>query len=76
MRPQAELIKGADKALRVAEKVLEHYLRNPDLRDVMERMLADENITKEQLCHTAFAQGVISTLDAIQEGRLVPMSNN
>jgi hypothetical protein len=59
-----------------AERILLHYLQDPKLRELLATMLADETITKEQLYHTAFAQGVISALSAIREGKLISLENN
>jgi hypothetical protein len=61
---------GLEQATQIAGIVLERSLEDPQLRELMERMLRDETITKRQLAHTAFAQGVISTLAAIDAGWL------
>jgi hypothetical protein len=65
-----------DQDLRVAERILEEALRDPELAGLIETMLADQSVTKEQLFSTAFAQGVISTLSALRQGRLVDLRSN
>jgi hypothetical protein len=69
---------GLEQAAQVADIVLERSLEDPRLRELMEQMLHDEAITKRQLAHTAFAQGVISTLAAIDAGWLgvIPRAKN
>jgi hypothetical protein len=59
-----------------AERVLLHSLEDPRVNELVQKMLTDEAITKEQLYHTAFAQGVISALSAIRDGKLIPLENN
>jgi hypothetical protein len=59
-----------------AERVLLHSLEDPRASELVATMLTDEAITKEQLYHTAFAQGVISALYAIRDGKLIPLENN
>jgi hypothetical protein len=67
-----------DQVIEIAEAILEGALDDPAAHQVIETMLANPEITRRQLYHTAFAQGVLSTLQALKDGNLVPIagSNN
>lgn len=60
----------------IAERILRDVLHDVEIRHLIEAMLADDSITKEQLYHTAFVQGVLSAVAALQEGRLINLSSN
>jgi hypothetical protein len=62
--------------LLIAQRILEEALHDPELAGVIDTMLADQSVTKEQLFSTAFAQGVISTLSALRQGRLIDLRSN
>jgi hypothetical protein len=62
--------------LLIAERVLEDALRDPKLASLIDTMLADQSVTKKQLFHTAFAQGVISALFALRQGRRIDLRSN
>lgn len=76
MKVRGVMIKGEEEAMLVAERILENAMSDPRIREVVEQMFADPNVTKDQLFCTAFAQGVISTLAALREGRLVPITGS
>jgi hypothetical protein len=62
--------------LLIAERILEDALCNPQLSGLIDTVLADQSVTREQLFHTAFAQGVISALSALRQGRLIDLGSN
>jgi hypothetical protein len=55
----------------VAGRVLAEALSDPELRELIDRMVADPNVTREQLFATAFAQGAMHTLEALSQGRIL-----
>jgi hypothetical protein len=58
-------------SMAIAERVLEEALLDPELCNVINSMLDDPEVTRRQLYHTAFAQGVIHTLESINKGRII-----
>lgn len=67
----AKFFAGAEGTMEVAESVLEKALEDPRLSALMEQMIADPQVSRRQLYHTAFAQGVLSSIVAISYGYLV-----
>jgi hypothetical protein len=64
--------------MELAALILEESMCDPALREVTDKMIDDPEVTRIQLHHTAFAQGVISALEAINRGQvvLVPPTNS
>jgi hypothetical protein len=67
----ALLMTDVESAMWAAHQILEEALGDPELSKIVERMCSDDpKTTREQIYHTAFVQGVLSTLVAVAQGRI------
>lgn len=55
----------------LAVQILADALKHPPLREIVQQMVNDETVTREQLFCTAFTQGVVTVLGHFCHGRMV-----
>jgi hypothetical protein len=59
----------------IARRVLAEALSDPELRELIDQMVADPEVTRRQLYHTAFVQGVVHALECVSQGRILNLGD-
>jgi hypothetical protein len=60
-----------DELQEVAATILRNSLADPRAEELIEALIADPEVDRRQLVHTAFAMGVTAALQEVMQGHVI-----